>query len=182
MERFYAAFDSFAEVSGELMTSMMDCANSKNIVPILQTLDLPEIHPEAWHQQQLVLDVFSTVKGDSSDSMFNLVSIGMRLMERLKVPETVQIVDYESILRSQDIIYQSYHRLGDVGHHYVVKLEEQFYRWIADTPYPTDFEFGVLHGQVKRFMPPDVSHSIRFDDGFMRKEYGQGAKMLISWE
>ncbi len=179
MNHYYDVFDSRAEVSGELVLSMMDCRNHKNINPILAYYGLVDV--QTWYKQQMLLDIFSTIQAESSEAMFDLVSIGIRLIERLNVPEAMQNVDYERMLRMQNEIYQSYHRGGDVGHHYVVKLGDQHYRIIADTPYPTDFEFGLLHGQAKRFMPQNTSYTISYDDNFVRKAYGQGAKMILQW-
>jgi len=179
----YISFDPDAEVAGYSMRSLILCLNQEHIQPVLEKLGLTEIDPDEWYPLQTWLDVFNEMQAGSISTMFDFVSIGMKVIELAKIPPDVANEDYEAIVLRHNDTYHNQHRGGDIGEYRVEKVDEGHIRVAVRTPYPEDFAYGVLYGQARRFLPEDTRFVVSFDENLPRRSQGGEETIIhIEWD
>lgn len=178
MELFKAS-RSDTLVSGQAVIAFIECSNRSDIWDILEQHGLIEIDPKQWYMQQKWLDVLRDITSDTN-GMFNLVSIGMKIAETAPLPPHVNSI--ETALTSMNEHYHISHQNEDVGGMEVEITGKRYITITSWTPYPDDFEYGVIYGMARQFLPRDsnlvVRHSEHHD---CRKHGGRSCTYHVTW-
>jgi hypothetical protein len=119
--------------------------------------------PDAWFPQQAGLDAFRAIYNEVGS--FTVFEIGRQLGLTVYCPPEVR--DVEGVMKWTDVSYHLFHRKNGevmydvatgrmtegIGHYGYERLGDNKIGVTARTPYPCDFDFGVVAGHVERFAP-----------------------------
>jgi hypothetical protein len=136
--------------------------NSAEVKPyldeILQKYGLKSIDPDKWYPSQLALDLYKLLV-KKAGGMFDLVAIGMQMVEDAPYPEKV-----DSIHTVMAMLPEGY-KMGirnyppDEG--YVIEhLGDRHVRVHEYLPYPHDIMYGYIYGLARRFAPKGTNLSV----------------------
>ena len=146
------AFDPKAEVSGLIILGFVQSVNKVDIMPYLTKHGLENTQVHEWYPQQIWLDVLSDILNSPYNSLFDLVSIGMKIGETVPLPPNIKTVD--DALFASPIAYAQLHRNSYAGEIVVTRLGDRKIQLDAHTPYPDDSNYGTDYGYARRFLPP----------------------------
>jgi len=125
-----------------------------------------------WYLMEPFLNLLNELS-EMSNQTPNLVAIGMAVAETAYMPPEMGDPTFENVLMHWDEHYQSNHRAGDIGYKVVEKLEHNLYTaTIVGGLYPDDFEYGVLYGFARRFLPEGSYFTIQYDESVPRMDQG----------
>lgn len=119
--------------------------------------------PEGWFPQQAGLDAFKAIYDEVGS--FTIFEIGRQLGLRVYCPPEVK--DVEGVMKWMDLSYHLFHRKDGkvmydiatgrmaegIGHYSNERRSDNTIVVFAKTPYPCDFDFGLVTGDVERFAP-----------------------------
>jgi hypothetical protein len=129
----------------------------------------PEFDPEGWFPLQAGLDAFKAIYDEVGS--YTIFEIGRQLGLQVYCPPEVK--DVEGVLKWMDISYHLFHRKNGkvmydaatgrltegIGHYRHERRSDSTLVVTARTPYPCDFDFGIVTGDVERFAQKGrVSH------------------------
>ncbi|MGF1506185.1 MAG: hypothetical protein ACFB51_13800 [Anaerolineae bacterium] len=150
----YKATNPDVEVSGQSMLSVV-AGMLDEVQPILDKYGIEAIDPEGWYPQQVFIDMFKELQEAKGANMYNLISIGMLIPENAPFPPDIN--DIPSALASLHTAYHMNHRNDVEERGWVVEEpEEGVYIAKSNSPYPHNFEYGIVYGMCKRFAPEDA--------------------------
>lgn len=175
----YIAFDPNVEVRGILVEAFF-LAEGDSIRPILQELGVTRIDPYGWYPHQWVLDLFREVAQREGGSM-NLVHIGAAIPEQAEFPPHVDNV--EAALNLLDAMYHLHHRGGEAGDYQVSRVASHHLAVTCHTPYPSDYDYGLIYALTKRFRPRRSGFVVRRDDDAPSRITGGDTCLFhVTWE
>lgn len=160
----YIAFDEHVEVNGQTILSTL-AGVGEAVRPILDRYGLSSLQPEEWYPQQAWLNVLKDIH---DGNFLNLVGIGMAIPENAKFPTEIDSID--SALKLLDTAYHMNHRNGEIGHYHYQPVSEGAIDVICDNPYPSDFDYGIIYGLVKRFRPEGTEFKVVREPSPCRKK------------
>ncbi|WP_069658772.1 hypothetical protein [Arcticibacter eurypsychrophilus] len=110
---------------------------------------LEDIQPDGWYPQQKWLDAFSELFDNYGP--FTLFTLGKSIPEQAAF--RLQFTELEQALRAVDVVYQMNRRNGEVGHYTITKYDAELKEALMEctSPYPADFERGVLVGMIRKY-------------------------------
>lgn len=149
----FVAFDNKVEVNGQIILATIAGAG-EGIHQLLASKGISRVDPQQWYPQQVWLDVLydiSTGVGGSRGPIFDLVSIGMQIPLHARWPDGVDSV--ETALISINEAYHMNHRNGEIGYYRAERVADKHIIVEAGNPYPSDFDYGIVYGLAKRFLP-----------------------------
>ncbi len=146
----FTALDPRAEVSGAAILSTLAGMGSR-VDEIMARHGLVGVTADGWYPQQAWLDVLRSIYEGEGPTLFDMVSIGMKIPETALWPPEIDTV--EAALASIDMAYHMNHRNGEIGHYRAETVGERHMQIICDNPYPSDFDYGIIYATVRRFMP-----------------------------
>ncbi len=114
--------------------------------PLAARAGLINVQPDEWYPQQPFLDALKLACGIDSPSLFHL---GMRLGEMFHFDEDPRSV--AAALTALENQYHTHHRNDDRSHWRVSVDSYNLITCVSSTPYPSDFERGVVTAMVLRF-------------------------------
>jgi hypothetical protein len=118
---------------------------------LLQRNGIPDLQPDHWYPQQLWLNAFREVsKNFGPNTLFTLgKSIPSHAAFRL------EFTDLEAALQAVDKVFQLNHRNGYTGCYRLSEFDALNKEAVMEckSPYPPDFERGVLVGMVRKYKP-----------------------------
>lgn len=164
----YVAFDSNVEVLGAVLLTFFSSAG-ESIRPVAEKHGLVAVEPRGWYPQQFVLDLYREI-AHYPGGMFDLVSIGMGIPEQAAFPSGINSI--ESALLSLDVAYHMNHRGGDIGYYRATPVGPAHMLMECRNPYPSDFDYGVLYGLVRRFRSHGVPFTVQRDDSLPSRKHG----------
>ncbi len=175
----FVAFDSAVEVRG-IMVEAFFLAEGDSIQPILQELGVTHIDPYGWYPHQWVLDLFREVAQREGGSM-NLVHIGAAIPEQAEFPPHVDNI--EAALNLVDAMYRLHHRGGNAGEYTVSRITPRHLTVACHTPYPSDYDYGLIYALTKRFRPRRSVFVVRRDDETPSRITGGDTCLFhVTWE
>ena len=138
--------------------------------------------PEEWYDMQLGLDISQEIQENvGPHTMF---SIGKKAGELRQFPST--ITSLEAALESINEAYQNSHRGENIGYYEVlsVDMKEHVIEFKAHTPYPDEFDRGLLTSIARKFKPNgSMNIGVKRKEGApSRMEDDEYTVFLISWE
>ncbi len=168
-----------AVVLGQSMLAFVECSARDEIWDVLEAHGLHEIDPDQWYSQQAWLDVLRDVM-HQGNAMFNLVSIGMKLSEKFPMPPEINTIG--DALAALDDIFRMSNPDAEPGIMQVEMVEPRHVRVLSMTPYPDDFEYGVIYGLARQYLPPGGDLVVRHvDDAPCRKDGEDSCTYDIRW-
>jgi len=122
-----------------------------------------EFGREGWFPQQAGLDAFRAIHNEVGS--FTIFEIGRQLGLQVYCPP--EINDLDSVMKWMDVSYHLFHRKNGkimydaatgrmaegIGHYSYERPNANKMVVVAQTPYPCDFDFGIVTGDVERFGP-----------------------------
>lgn len=176
----FKAFESGVEVKGAVVLSFVHVMGAfKGIaLGILKDNGIEDPQSHLWYSQQAWLDSFATIAREVGPN--TLYQIGRHLPSEGHYPPTIDSI--ERALEDLDIAYRTSHRGGDVGYYRFEPTGMTSGKITTFTPYPCEFDRGLIHSLAHKFEPPDSFVDVRHDDTGPCKKLGADYCMHhISW-
>ncbi|MFY9260545.1 MAG: hypothetical protein WAO71_08570 [Gallionella sp.] len=105
-----------------------------------------------------------------------------------KIPETAiwppEIKDIHAAEASINVAYKMNTQgegTGGVGGYHYVKLSENSCRVTCDTPFPCDYDQGIIEGIANKFQTSGQVVKVVHEKGSCRKNQGKSCSYLVSW-
>ena len=169
----YQPFDPNVEVLGRNIKALI-AGTGNEILKALQHHDITDIQDDQWYPQSAVLAALQEF-GETA----NMVSVGTQVIKHTVFPPDVDSI--EKALMAIDIAYHMNHRNGDVGYY---RAEMQGPRHIVmecKNPYPCDFDYGLIYGVARRFLPADGDLVVEHAPGDCRKDGTDVCIYHVTW-
>jgi hypothetical protein len=174
----YVAFDPHVEVKAVAAQPVIDLVGP-DMIPILQQNHIDSHTQDEWI---LLQDWLNALKDLEQLGALDLVTIGMGVPDNAIFPPEIQGV--EMALRTIDMAYQMNHRGGDIGEYTYESTGSNSGIMVCRNPYPSDFDFGLLHGIIRKFRPSTARDRIvvQLDPTQpTRKQGADSCTFLLSW-
>ncbi len=152
----FIAFEPDVEVMGTPVLAFARAVEMLENDPAeaLQQFSLAEIDADDWISQQTYLDMLKYFMEQNSN-ILSMVAIGMATADQIDWP--AELSSLEDALIIFEKIYQRAHRNGPTGNYAMSVIADNHMQVKADTPYPSDFDYGLFVGITRRFAPADGS-------------------------
>jgi hypothetical protein len=182
----YEVFDPATEVIGEGIAAF--AAGFPGEVremgwKILEKYQIHNVLSGKFYPLQSYLDAMKEIASKFGGGM--LVRIGEQIASTAVIPPSIDSLDL--LLTMSDQAYAMNHRGGEVGHWVYTNLGTvhglRTTQIECNTPYPCQFDRGVLEGFAKRFRPAGVKDVIVRHDDLLpcRRSGGTSCTFIISW-
>jgi hypothetical protein len=132
-----------------------------------------------WYPQQNWLNGLRRITAGMEAS--SLIALGRKIQEAAAWPP--EIDSLQAALASIDATYHQNHRNGEVGQYLYEKTSLRSGKMVCSTPYPCDFDRGILSGVSRKFKPADVLNVriVHDDTKPCRKKGAASCTLLINW-
>ncbi|MEP7286010.1 MAG: hypothetical protein ABI947_09605 [Chloroflexota bacterium] len=168
-----------AEVIGRSILPAIKAMGTK-VRPILATHKLHDIQPDLWYSQQAYLNVYKDIANSKHNATFKLVKIGMQSSDILPLPAHVNSIP--AALASLDFAYKRQCRNIGTDGWKVTIIADRMIKCVSSTPFPEDFEYGVLYAIVRRFRPEGASFTVLVDETAPSRKHGADTSTyIVSW-
>lgn len=144
-------FDPDAKVSGIGIQVILYACESQglDITDYLEQHGLTNIQPNDWLPFATILDLMHETRVRQGNFM-GLIAIGNAVPQFIPLPPGIET--FEDIILNINKTYGTVHQ-GDVGYYEVEQVAPRHLRVKAYTPYPSDFEYGLMYGHARRSLP-----------------------------
>lgn len=130
-----------------------------------------------WYPLNRFLDSFDTMMQRIGPN--TLSAVGRQIVAQAPFPP--EITTPADALSSLDASYQGEHRQGEVGRYHFVSKSDHSGVMISTTPYPENFDRGLIRALVERF-EPDGLIDVHLDSSPESLEKGADAHTYsVSW-
>ena len=150
---------------------------------------IKSVKHHGWYPQQAFLNAFRAVDHEIGEN--TLFRMGKNIPEFTGLPPGVATV--EEALNGLDAAYHSHHKdehgvLIDpvsgatregIGHYAFHSARPRAAVMVCDTPYPSDFDRGILVGVARRFRP--LATAVLDETKPTRKRGGDSCTYLVRW-
>lgn len=171
----YTSFDPHVEVLGRVLLSWLHGTEGE-IAGALAAHGIEDVQPDRWYPLQDALDALKEF-GQSA----NLVSMGQHIIEHAIFPED-QMTDLVTALTAIDQAYHMNHRNGEIGSYRAEVIGDQHITIVAENPYPSDFDYGLIWAIATRFLPPRSDLVLELDLSAPTRQQGaDSCTYHITW-
>ena len=172
---------SGTEVSGETVLAMTKGMRGvrKRYRHLLAEHGLDDPKPDRWYSRDELLDVFETLSANVGP--FAISDMGARVADDAKFPAEIDSV--EKALTQLDAFYRWGHRGAKAGSYIFEKTGEDSGTMVCRTPYPCDFDRGLIEAIAQRFRPKGSWNvTAKHEDGAAcRKRGGDSCTYIVQW-
>lgn len=134
--------------------------------------------PHRWYPLRSFLESIEEVR--EKVGPMTVFQIGRKIPELGFYPPGVD--DLDEVLPALDIAYKSCHRGGDIGSYEFAFTGMKSGAMTCRTPYPCEFDRGLLESLSHRFEPESSFAHVRHDDDApCRQRGGTSCTFLIDW-
>ena len=179
-----AHFKSFApdvEVIGANILAVLEgMPHTKNFaLEVLAENGIVDPLPGQWYSQQAYLNAFKAIA--EKIGPFTLFEIGKNIPDNVVLPPGVD--SFEDVFSTFNQGYQMNHRGGATGCQEAARTGDRSLKVISSTPYPCEFERGVIEGFAMKFKPEGASLIVvKHDDSqSCRQNEADSCTYLVSW-
>ena len=169
--------DPNVELNGNSAKALLRSMLADEYRHILEENGLSDIDVDDWYSLQHILHVLSEI-GEMKNSMMDFVSIGMAAAEYSSFPPEVSELSVQQFFGLYAQVYPKRHRYGDPGTISVKTHENGDLTITLDNPYPDDLMYGMMYGFVRRFVAPNLSFTVQYDQDQPRKEKGGNSTVI----
>lgn len=177
----FKAFEPDVEVLGDVVLSVIHAMGAfKGLASeILERHHIVDPQKYLWYRQQAWLDAFSTIALEVGPT--TLSQIGRQIPRQANYRPGLQSID--EVLLELDEAYKATHRGGEVGSYRYRPTSLRSGLIICHTPYPCDFERGLLHSLANRFAPPESLIDLRHEErpGQCKKHGHESCDFHLRW-
>jgi hypothetical protein len=177
----YVAFAKGVKINGETILSVLKGMgeNEEMARKFLAESDIQNPQPGQWYWQQAWLNAFRKIAAKMGAE--GLWAMGNKVPENTLWPPEVD--DVHKALVALDVIYQSSHRGGEIGHYEYQKTGLRSALMVCRTSYPEDFDRGLVGATVRKFKPQDSKLvTVRHDDlKPCRKKGADSCTYVVKW-
>lgn len=168
------------EVSGETVLGVVNSVRllKPKILQILARVGIGTPTRFTWYPQPKWLGAFKMLEEEIGSVVF--FQIGRSIPEYTSFPGHIH--DIHVALQMLDVVYQRNHRGGEIGFYKYVKTSECGGLLECQTPYPSDFDRGIIAGIVQKYAIIRTSVSVTLDETRpSRKNGGDGCTFMVTW-
>ncbi len=172
--------DTGAEVLGGIVASIVNAMGAFKAIAVglLADRGITEIRPQSWYSLTAFLSCLDAVAKDVGPN--TLYQIGRQIPTQAYYPPGRN--DLGEVLENLDEAYRLCHRGADVGHYRFQWTGTQSGRMVSTTPYPCEFDRGVLESLSQRFEPDSVHvHVVHDELAGCRKLGADSCTYRVSW-
>lgn len=174
----FVSFGPAVQISGALVLSVVvgmgDLAR-----PILRAHGLDNPEANAWYPEQTFLNALREVANSGYGHQRDLFNSGRALLETAPYPQGAQNLDQALHLLGD--YYERNRRYDAVTNWDVCRMRAGYVVCAATTPYPSDFEHGLLVALAERWLKGEP-YSIRRDyDAPSRKRGDDSCTYIVRW-
>ncbi len=163
----------------------------KKAIEILSSYGINDIQPDEWYPAQSYLNAFKVISEKLGDKVVR--QMGKNIPKSAKWPSGIK--DIESALASIDIAYHINHRKNGkplfdpdtgkieegIGHYRFEKIDDHSAKIICDSPYPCDFDMGIIEAVANKFRPQGKTVKITHEENACRKRGDKACTYIITW-
>lgn len=176
----FVAYEPHVEVSGEAILSTVAGIGERALSDFTE-YGLGNVQAGGWYPQQHWLNLLRAVAEGKTNSMFDLVAIGMKIPETAVFPPEIDSI--QAALHAIDVAYRMNHRNGEIGSYSCQVVNDHSIDIVCDNPYPCDFDYGIIWGMARRFRPGRAVFTVRHDDKApCRNKGGESCTYHVTWE
>ena len=172
--------DAGAEVLGDIALAMVNAMGAFKAIAleILAERGMAEPKPHHWYP---LADLLSGLEQVATRVGPNTVyQIGRQIPDQGYYPPGLDTI--AEVLQELDPAYQACHRGGDIGSYQFTFTGMSAGKMVCSTPYPCDFDRGVLESLSRRFERDDVFVHLEHDELTpCRKLGGESCTYRIDW-
>lgn len=176
MKKFEAS-SALVKVNGETILSFVKAVPSSEVSrrEILKKYGIDNPEPGKWYSQQAWLNAFKEIT--ERVGVINLRLIGKTIPKSAKFPP--EIKETKQAFEMLDKAYKMNHRGGEIGEYKLISFDskKRELKMDVNTPYPEDFDAGIILGLFDKFKPTDI---IRQPNVRMEKKEN-GIIYTLSW-
>lgn len=145
---------------------------------ILEQRGLVNLTADQWYPQQIWLDAFKEICAKLGSS--SLKQIGGNIPNTAQFPPGLDTI--EKALGALDAGYHMSHRGGLIGHYKFVSTGPRSANVICDTPYPCDFERGIIDTMAMKYKPAGAIVRVSHDTSQpCRISGGSSCTYTVQW-
>lgn len=177
------SFESNVEVLGKSIVTLVNAIplGREYRLHILSKYGIENIDNDNWYSQQQYLRAFREISIASGADL--LFAIGKGVQEHAAFPPQTDCL--EKALRAVDVVHALNHRGGKIGYYDLMFFDSQarVAKMICTTPYPSEFDRGILATTLKRFKPTDsVNYNVLLNLRKPTRRHGEDScTYLIKW-
>lgn len=168
------------EVSGRIVLAVVEVMGAFRSVAmrILEKNGIVEPKPDHWYPLRSWLSSFDTIVRDVGPN--TLHQIGRHVAMTGEIPP--QLGSLHEAFGALDESYYAQHRGGgDIGHYHYIGTGERSGTMVCTTPYPSEFDRGVMTALAERFEPVSLV-DVQLDPASeSRNTGGLSCTYLIKW-
>lgn len=171
--------DPKIEVAGGVVVAVVDVMGAFRSVAleILAKNGIVDPKPFRWYNLKDWLASFDTIIKEVGPN--TLHQVGRQVSGTAPIP--LEIDSLHKAYSSLDEAYYSQHRGGEIGHYHYISTAEKAGTMISTTPYPTEFDRGILMALAARFEPHSLVDIQLDEQSESRLHGGDSCTFLISW-
>ena len=176
----FKAFSPHAEVMGGVVMSVINAMGAFQGLArrILGQHGMADTQEQKWYPMQSWLDALKMIAEEIGPT--TLFHVGTQIPSRADIDPSINTI--EKALTALDEAYRSAHRGGDVGSLRFSRTSGRSGVVEAKTPYPCDFDRGVIHSLARRFEPSNAVLDVRHDDYMpCKKQGGEYCTYSVIW-
>ena len=171
---------SGVEVRGEIVLAMVEGMRGfrKRYRHLLAEHGLDDPQPDCWYSQDELLDIFETLSADVGPLAIS--DMGARVANDAKFP--AEIDSAEEALTHLNAFLRSGHRGANLGSYVFEKTGEDSGTIVCNTPYPCDFDRGLIEAVALRFRPQGSwNATVRHEEAACSKRGGDSCTYVVQW-
>ena len=149
------------EGNGAWLLATFGSVKKEEIGPIFKKhgLDPALINPNQWYPVQPFFDVFKDIATGDANISENLVALGMTVGDTFPLPPVIN--SFRDFMQNIHAAYDIATRNRAPNDGYQVQFLSENHVVITDnTPFPSDFFFGLLWGFARRLLPKEQKFSV----------------------
>ncbi|MEM6793264.1 MAG: hypothetical protein AAF725_04750 [Acidobacteriota bacterium] len=167
------------EVRGAVVLAVVEVMGAFRSVAlgILEKNGIVDPQENRWYPLRSWLSSFDSIVKDVGPN--TLHQIGRQVAMSGPVPP--EIASLQDAFQALDDAYYSQHRGGEIGHFHYIGTGERTGTLVCSTPYPSDFDRGIISALAERFEPHSLV-DVRLDPASeTRGAGGTSCTYLVSW-
>ena len=137
--------------------------------PIMEKHGLTNVQRDEWFLTRKMLYALNELAEDP-DFVSGLVAIGIEIGKKIIIGKDNPTL-HDALMGWNDS-YHAVHRNADVGDKICEQVDSKHYKITLTDLYPDDFNYGIMHGFAKRFLPPGTDYTVYYDPAVTPRDQG----------
>jgi hypothetical protein len=181
----YRVFSPDHEVQHFFLLSMKNAisrGNSEEFADLFAKAGLLEKQPMDWVRAQTMLDICNQME-ERGGTQLDFIATGRQITMDANFPPEFMGLPIAQKLMIVGEGYPNYNRGTDIGHSKSELIDPQHLVFHLRTPWPDDMSYGVFLAICERFLPPEYSFEVYYDEERPQLEQGGHERLIhVKWE